>query len=234
MVTTLIMAAGTSSRMRPLTANSPKTLLPLGTESFLTRLTRQFKLAQNSDIVIITGYLNHQIDENTPAEIIKIYYTDYSSTNNYHTLNKVKEALEGPLIILFADIYLSDGAVDIIKKQIQSQQSFMVVDTRRVLKTTMGVVVEKGQVVEILEGERKEDANGNFVGIAYFTKDDFSKLSATLTDYENCESDKYYTYAIQMMIEKGFQINALDVSGHYWCEVDTVAEYEALKKDIEL
>lgn len=229
---TLILAAGTSSRLRPLTTDIPKSLLSVGAESLLSRLLRQFNLTGNKDIVVITGYLNQKIDENTPNDVKKIYYENYSSTNNFHTLNDVREKIKGPILILFADIYLSNEAAEKIKDQVEKMASFLVVDTGRVLKTTMGVVVEDGLISEILEGTRKEIANGNFVGIAFFTKEDFEKLSSTLKKYENCPRDKYYTYAIQMMIEAGHRINALNIGGQYWCEIDTEEEYETLKKEI--
>jgi len=52
----IVLAAGEGKRMRPLTANRPKVLLPAGPEPLLGRLLRQLAEAGVHDITVVTHY----------------------------------------------------------------------------------------------------------------------------------------------------------------------------------
>lgn len=52
----ILLAAGEGKRMRPLTANRPKVLLPAGPEPLLGRLLRQLAAAGVRDVTVVTHY----------------------------------------------------------------------------------------------------------------------------------------------------------------------------------
>lgn len=52
----VIVAAGLSSRLYPLTANCPKSLLSLGGESLLARSVRLLRSNRITDIAVVVGY----------------------------------------------------------------------------------------------------------------------------------------------------------------------------------
>ena len=59
----VILAAGTASRLRPLTEHRPKTLLTVGGVPILRRLLANLLAASVDDFIVVTGYLEQQISE---------------------------------------------------------------------------------------------------------------------------------------------------------------------------
>ena len=59
----VILAAGCGERLLPLTKNYPKPLTPVLGKPLLEHIVETAKEAMVTDIVIVTGYLNHFIQE---------------------------------------------------------------------------------------------------------------------------------------------------------------------------
>src|SRR5579871_6157305 len=93
----VILAAGIASRLRPLTNNTPKCLLPVGEKKIL-ELTIDNIIANNiSDVMIVTGYLQEQIKDfvssKYPALNVQYIYNEvYDSTNNIYSLWLTKDS----------------------------------------------------------------------------------------------------------------------------------------------
>ncbi|MCH5179591.1 MAG: NTP transferase domain-containing protein, partial [Prevotellaceae bacterium] len=58
----LILAAGTASRLRPLTDNTPKCLLKIGERSLLQRSIDALVANGVTELAIVTGYLHEMIE----------------------------------------------------------------------------------------------------------------------------------------------------------------------------
>src|SRR5690349_3152556 len=106
----VILAAGIASRLRPLTDNTPKCLLKVGGKTILG-ITLDNILANNiSEIIIVTGYLEHQIRKfisaNYPEIKVKYIFNDvYASTNNIYSLWLTKESvLNEDMLMMDSDI----------------------------------------------------------------------------------------------------------------------------------
>ena len=96
----IILAAGTASRLRPLTSNTPKCLLKVGERTLLQRSMDALIKAGISEFVIVTGYLHEQIEdfvrktyqnslplrEGRGGSVCFIHNKDYATTNNIYSL----------------------------------------------------------------------------------------------------------------------------------------------------
>jgi choline kinase len=63
--TALLLAAGTGSRLHPLTLDAPKCLTEVGGEPILGRLVDNLRLQGITRLVVVTGYLDHCIERPT-------------------------------------------------------------------------------------------------------------------------------------------------------------------------
>jgi len=61
--TALLLAAGTGSRLRPLTLDAPKCLTEVGGEPILGRLVVDLRSQGIKLLVVVTGYLDHCVRE---------------------------------------------------------------------------------------------------------------------------------------------------------------------------
>jgi len=76
MISAIILAAGESKRM-----GQPKMLLPWGTETVLTHVISIFRKAGVSDILIVTGGANRQVEELVSGLTVRVVFNrDYANT----------------------------------------------------------------------------------------------------------------------------------------------------------
>lgn len=101
----IILAAGTSSRFVPLSAEIPKGLLEVKGEVLIERQIRQLKEAEINDIVVVTGYKKEKFDylrEKFGVDLI--YNEDYAKYNNASSMIRVLDRL-GNSYICSSDNY---------------------------------------------------------------------------------------------------------------------------------
>jgi|APSaa5957512535_1039671.scaffolds.fasta_scaffold14800_4 L-glutamine-phosphate cytidylyltransferase len=218
----IILAAGKSSRLYPITLNKPKGLLEIGDRTILDRLIRQFRDAGINEILIVVGYKKEKIKRHLGHHVRYSEYDDFNMTNNLHTLWSVRHELDTDVIISFSDLVLHD---DVITKLIQSQGDIvMTVDTKQVLDGTMRVEVDNNKLLSI-KTTTSENASGNFIGIAKLNSDGCKRLISEMKNLITENFDDYFTLAIDNISRRGEIVNYCDVSGLLWREIDTEEEY---------
>lgn len=113
----IILAAGTASRLRPLTADTPKCLLKVGERTLLQRSLDALIAAGIREFVIVTGYLHEKIEtfvKQTYGESIDVCFIHnnvYESTNNIYSLWLARREAEGEEILLLDSDLLYDPEI---------------------------------------------------------------------------------------------------------------------------
>lgn len=105
----IIMAAGTSSRFVPLSADVPKGLLVVKGEVLIERQIRQLREAGVEDITIVTGYKAHKFEYLRDKFHVDIVLNpDYFKYNNTSSLVRVADRL-GKTFICSSDNYFPNN-----------------------------------------------------------------------------------------------------------------------------
>ena len=105
----IILAAGMSNRLRPLTDTTPKCLLKVG-ESNILELTIKNVLKNGiNEFIMVTGYRENMIKEFIALKFpnLNIKYltnADYENNNNSYSLWMTKNYIKGDSILLDSDI----------------------------------------------------------------------------------------------------------------------------------
>lgn len=112
--TALLLAAGTGSRLRPLTLDAPKCLTEVGGNTILGRLVNSLRSQGITRLVVVTGYLDHCVREflQDHAADMKIYYvfnTLYQTTNNIYSLWLARHAMQDPFVLLESDLVFEES-----------------------------------------------------------------------------------------------------------------------------
>jgi len=107
--TALLLAAGTGSRLYPLTRNSPKCLTLVNEKSILERLVTCLKLQGFKRLVIVTGYQENCIREflgikSKDMTIEYIFSPLYKTTNNIYSLWIAREIINEPFMLIESDL----------------------------------------------------------------------------------------------------------------------------------
>ena len=121
----IILAAGTASRLRPLTLHTPKCLLKVGERTLLQRSMDALIEAGIREFVIVTGYLHEQIEdfvrktyqdslplrEGQGGSVRFIHNKDYETTNNIDSLWLARPEAEGEEVMLLDSDLLYDAEI---------------------------------------------------------------------------------------------------------------------------
>ena len=112
--TALLLAAGTGSRLYPLTQKAPKCLTIVNGVSILERMITNLHLRGFKRLVVVTGYLENHIRDFLGNEIrgMKIDYVFsplYKTTNNIYSLWMAREVINEPFLLLESDLVFDES-----------------------------------------------------------------------------------------------------------------------------
>lgn len=221
----IILAAGVGSRIKKFSLNHHKSLIKIGDRSLLTRMVNYLIDINIKDILIVTGYKSEQIKNEIKTKAKYIYFPGYRKSNNLQTLLHVKKEIKGSFICLFSDIFFDKKILINLKKS--TKQICLAIDTSKVLKNTMRIKKKDNKLTDIGSQINVADGDGNFIGIAKFSKKGAENLKKSLSFYKNNHTD-YYTFALRRLIKKK-TISYLDIKPLYWAEIDFYKDYLKLK-----
>lgn len=115
--TALLLAAGTGSRLFPLTRTSPKCLTLVNEKSILERLIIILKKKGFKRLVVVTGYQEILIKEflgtiSGNMTIEYVYSPLYKSTNNIYSLWMARNIINEPFILVESDLVFDVSQLD--------------------------------------------------------------------------------------------------------------------------
>ena len=104
----IIIAAGLSSRMRPLTDDRPKCMLDFAGKTLLRRQLDAFGDCGLDDVAVIRGFQGDKID----LDGLRYFENpDFENNNILNSLFYAEEAIEGDVIISYSDILFESRVV---------------------------------------------------------------------------------------------------------------------------
>jgi choline kinase len=115
--TALLLAAGTGSRLSPLTDMTPKCLVSVNEISILERLILSLQLHNFKRLVVVVGHQAGCIRDFLGAraggmEITYIISPLYKTTNNIYSLWLARKAIEEPFLLLESDIVFDEALLE--------------------------------------------------------------------------------------------------------------------------
>jgi choline kinase len=252
MTKVLILAAGQGTRLRPITNDRPKCLVPLLGRSLLERQTDVLKSAGLTNIHIATGYRSDQIEK---LGYETSFNALFDKTNMVESLFSAIEFIEGEedLIIAYGDIVYQKNNLDkvlasndeialMIDKEWKAFWSLRLenpLDDAETLKLDdEGFVIELGK-----KTESYDDVQGQYTGLIKIRGDKirdfidfYNSIDKTLNFDGQDFNNMYMTSFLQMMIDSGWKAKGVLVNNG-WLEIDTVEDlttYETMHKNGEL
>ena len=107
----ILLAAGMGTRLRPLTLDTPKSLIKVNNIALLERQIEFLKEKGIHEIIVVTGYLAEKFEYLKEKYRVKLIYNDkYDIYNNIYTMYLVREYLEDTYVI-DADVYIAENFI---------------------------------------------------------------------------------------------------------------------------
>ncbi len=232
----VILAAGTSSRLRPLTASTPKCLLKVNGKTLLERTLDNFISNGITDFLIVTGYLQDMIRDfvaqNYPNLNVKFLCNkDYATTNNIYSLFLAEDfACGNDFILSDSDILFSK---DIIAALLADKNPDVLAMNRHELGEEEIKIISDAErnVLEISKVCSIEKAVGESVGLEKMSAGYSAALYKELHQMIDREglSNVFYEKAFERLIPQGHIFKYLDTTDFFSMEIDTVEDYERVK-----
>lgn len=229
----VILLAGVGSRLRPLTLNKPKSLLPIGGSTVLEHMITKLRRQGIKSFVIVCGYMEGVIKayvEQTFIDLDVTFVTNdkYLTTNTGYSLLAAKEPLNGESFIkLDGDVIFDE---EIIKRLMAADDgvSYICTDKSSLDKEVIKVICnQNGDVMRIGNNLPVTKSIGESIGIERIDKQTSSTLFKTLSAMMANEANYqyYYEVAYDKIIQDGSHFKTADITGLDWVEMDGLDDY---------
>jgi len=230
----VIVAAGKSSRLYPLTKTTPKGLLDIGKESLLKRSIRILKENGIKEIAIVVGFERQKIQEQLAQEgITFIFNPFFAQTNNLGSLWFAKQWVNNePFLYLHSDIiYDSTLVTEMIDSKLDSG-ALMLVDADSIDEEAMKVRISSdGLMVESNKEIPLNEANGEWIGMTRFSRNVIPDMFATLEEVlEENSFQAYDTEAFSRMANRNIPFYIEYTHEKPWVEIDFLSDLEKAKE----
>ena len=250
-VTAIILAAGQSQGLLPLTEELPKPMLDIKGKTILERQIDVLNACGVKDVAVVRGYKKDAIK----IPNARFYDNDeFATTNEAFSLFRAAKELKGPFLFLYGDILFERSHLE---KLLKSPADVSIVVDRAYGETgrpessrgapdlvTLKDAQESGyrflgaeaphQVAKVGRTIAPAQANGEFVGMAMVSAqgaraltDCYSQLSETQKgSFHEADSlrNASFTDLVQELIDRGSEVRAIDVYKG-WLEIDTFEDY---------
>ena len=169
-----ILAAGEGLRMRPLTSNTPKPLLPVAGKPFLEHDIDALKAAGIKDIILLIGWKANRVREHFGDGSrfgVRIEYVEQKERlGTAHAISMIKDKVDSPFFCLYGDVVLTPASVrGLVEHHRKVKGSVMALTSVPDPRRYGCIKVQDGVVVDIME--KPEVPEGNLVNAGAYILD---------------------------------------------------------------
>ena len=233
--TALLLAAGTGSRLFPLTQNSPKCLTLVNDKSILERLINNLKTQGFKRLVVVTGYKNEYImdvlgSNSGDLSIEYIHSPLYRTTNNIYSLWMARNIINEPFVLFESDLVLNSSLLDDMvypdRMAVALMQPWLNGTTVSINKANMVTEFHKGTT------DSYSDIRYKTVNIYSFSLSSWRAIVKKLNQYisagiVNCY---YETVFAEMVADKSLSFESVSFDHKPWYEIDTINDLTEAEK----
>ncbi len=229
----VIVAAGLSSRLYPLTAETPKALLPIGDETLLARSIRLLREAGISHIAVVVGFRADSIRDAVDKGIAIIPNPFFRHCNNMGSLLFARDfAGDDSFVYLHGDLAYTGGTLKAFLDAARDPGRSCLD-----LLTAFGEVDEEAMKVQVrddntlVESSKSiphADAAGEWTGIAVVQEPHlvFDEIEAHMM---HIGPGDYDTAAFTSLARAGEVIRCIPANSDQWKEIDTMEDLAAAR-----
>jgi len=233
--TALLLAAGTGSRLQPLTEDSPKCLTEVNETTILERLIRGLRAWKFERLVVVVGYLDNCVRDflDRSASGLTIQYvhsTKYRTTNNIYSLWAARHAIQEPFLLLECDLVFEDVLLGEMLKPGRIAVS-------RILPWMNGTTVSldhSRRVTRFHMGRDQppDELTHKTVNMYSFSRPSWQRVTRRLERHISAGRVSGYYEAVfaEMVADGDLSFEAVFFDDQRWYEIDTVEDLRAAER----
>jgi mannose-1-phosphate guanylyltransferase len=228
----LILVGGEATRLRPLTCNMPKAMVPVLNTPFLEHVIKYLGSHRVKDIILAQGHLPKLMDD---------YFQDGSrfgskltyslETKPMNTAGAVKNGeqyLQGRFFVLNGDIYTDLNITAMLNFHLARKAKVTIALTPVEDPTAYGLVEtdSSGRILRFLEKPKKEEITTNMINAGTYI------LEPEVLDSIPAQTN--YSFERQLfpdLLSRGEPVYAYS-SSDYWIDIGTPDKYLQVHRDL--
>ena len=227
-----MLAAGTGSRLAPLTDSTAKCLVRLNGVSILERLIRTLSNYDFNRLVVVVGHESDSIQDYLGDHVgdIQISYvvsTCYRTTNNIYSLWLARHVIDEPFLLIESDLVFDESLLEGMMKADRIAVSRQL---RWMNGTTVTLDGEAGVSAFCLgEMSRPDATHYKTVNMYSFARSTWRAICARLDDYivSRRTGDYYESVLAEMVADGSLSLAPVLFDAGRWYEIDTHADLTA-------
>ena len=214
----IIIAAGRSPRLLPLTKNTPQCLLPIRSKTMIERQIQSLKDAGIEDITVVTGYLADKVEHFCSSIGVKTVFNPfYNSSGMAATLWVARGELREGFIFLYSDVLFDS---EIVRVLLDRKECVCLSVKKNELRDEAEKVYGSEGVVKGISKEMKGEYAGEFVGIAKFSAEGAMKFIAELEVALRGSVNSSFIDAVNNLIKSRVSVGMYDIADARFIDVD--------------
>ena len=233
--TALLLAAGTGSRLFPLTQKSPKCLTLVNETSILERLIKSLNQHGFKRLVVVTGHLEDCIRDflKTWAGNIKIEYVFsplYKTTNNIYSLWMARKIINEPFMLIESDLIFDPS---LLTEMLYPDR--IAIARMKPWLNGSTVTLNPSNKVNAFHSDAINGSNEikyKTVNIYSLSVSSWYRVIEKLNQYilAGRVNDNYEAVFRQMVVAKSLSLQAVHFDHKPWYEVDTIEDLASAEK----
>ncbi|MCU4717077.1 bifunctional sugar-1-phosphate nucleotidylyltransferase/acetyltransferase [Halapricum hydrolyticum] len=182
--TAVVLAAGEGTRLRPLTRNRPKPMLPAANRPILEHVLDALVEAGTDHVVIVVGYKHDRVQNHfgpTYRDVPITYARQNKQLGTGHALLQAREHVEGPMLVVNGDCLIDSALVQDVCAAFDrgGGEPTLAVLEGPDARQYGAVTLRDGFVQEIIEKPQVDEYRLINAGIYAFDDDIFEAIDAT-------------------------------------------------------
>lgn len=232
----LILAGGEGTRLRPLTINTPKPIVPIGNEPFLVRQIQALKNAGVTDITLSTGYQPLAIEKALGDGLIygvRLRYLVESSPMGTAGAYKFAERfLKTTTLVLNGDILTDIDLSAVAEQHKKHRAAATIVLTEVENPSAYGLVKvgENDEVRKFLEKPKADELSG--ININTISAGIYILEPKVLDGIPKNENYSFEYGVFPGLLARGENFRAFVARDAYWLDIGTPQRYLQAHRDL--
>ena len=230
----VILIGGEGTRLRPLTCNTPKAIVPLLNRPFLEHLLRYLKKHGIRDVILAMGYLPDPVQsclgDGTELGVQLTYLVEESLLGTAGAVKNAESFLDGPFIVFNGDILTEIDLTAMIRQHREIKPKVSIALTPVDNPTIYGVVETDAQsmVKRFVEKPSWDEVTTNMINAGIYI------LELDVLEHIPTSAPCMFEHHLfPLLLEMGEPIFSYP-SGAYWIDIGTPEKYLKVHHDLLL